>query len=322
MNIYKLTPDKSVNFKIDDYGKINLKFGPDVYINKCLFEENETISRSYFYKRSMIDANKELYIIEYLPLNATFALFFDKDDWMRNQDGSYNRRVLEFYCDDNGLETIFQLKEITMIRGGLLTPSVYDKRNNEYQNFKDVDKTKVIMEKLYLIGSHNRLDFLIKHIEIFKDQNCYERALVESLTSANMKMMTKYYSRDVIIQLLRQANRDRLFFCGDVINISEKIVAYRGIPNKEEKLRSQHVFWSLDSGIATFFAKNVSRNDRFPDSEPAVYKAIVPPQAVYFYNNSRNEQEIVIDAELCDEIEELKYLPESINPNMSEVTLS
>ena len=173
MTIYKLTPDNTVKFRIDYSGKINLHFGNKIHNTKVIVENNAELNRSYLHKNHMLGDRSEAYILEFHPHNNVFAVIFDKNDWRQERGGSYTRKIIEMYCDDNGLHTIWNFHEITLMRGGLLTPS-YQIRN-EQEALKELKSTDNVMDALMWLGNENYLDFLIKHKQVFKNKGLFEK---------------------------------------------------------------------------------------------------------------------------------------------------
>jgi len=149
MTIHKITPDKTVSFRIDDSGKIVLYFGNKIYKTKVLVEKNVELNRSYLHINDMLGDSSEAYILEFHPHNSVFAVIFDKNDWRQERDGSYSRQIKEMYCDDKGLITILNYKEITIERGGFLTPS-YELRN-ETEALKELKSADIAFDALVMV---------------------------------------------------------------------------------------------------------------------------------------------------------------------------
>ena len=68
--------------------------------------------------------------------------------------------------------------------------------------------------------------------------------------------------------------------------LPERITVYRGIQGKKAKVRA--LSWTLSLDKARWFANRFEFNGR-------VYEAMIDKQNVYFYTNSRQEEEVVLN---------------------------
>ena len=149
------------------------------------------------------------------------------------------------------------------------------------------------------LGNHESLEFFIENYELIKKSSFYEQALFDSYVGVNMNMVAKVITVDKIVFCLDLADKAKLRAVGDELQQNGAIQVYRGVKDYRNKRSIRRISWTLDKNIAIAFAKNIGRPNRYPSDKPAVFSLTVPQNAIYFYTNIREEEEVVLDPKKC-----------------------
>ena len=143
-----------------------------------------------------------------------------------------------------------------------------------------------IMLALMQCGYKYMVPFILDNWELLKNKGMYEKALASALT-----MPSKYHhhiSLEKLQFLLTIANRATLEAEGDPIPEGESFTLFRGVTGKGAERRLVGISWTSDSDRFEWFTKSSADLEN-----PAVFKAVMPRDAIYFYNNRNKEHEFV-----------------------------
>ncbi|TKB07677.1 hypothetical protein [Desulforhopalus sp. IMCC35007] len=166
---------------------------------------------------------------------------------------------------------------------------------------------------LIFLGSEDRMEFFLEFIDDFKKRGVYEIGLFMVINGMNMNFISCVYPAKVLLDLLKDADQEKLQRCGDRLPFADSIEVYRGVINDNDKSSINRCSWTLNKNVAAWFAVESSRNDRGKNDKPAVYKRIASPEAIFYYNNERKEQEVVLDPNKCGPAIKLSNMPKPIN---------
>ncbi len=153
---------------------------------------------------------------------------------------------------------------------------------------------------LILIEGHVRVSFVRDNIQVLKDVELYEAALLQSLLGSSQT--NAYYHPELLMMLLVDADRERMLSLGDPLPESpdSHYTIYRGIAGDPEQYsrngsrllkpgrRPNGISWTTSSIVATHFA--TFYDDR---TDPVVLSGKIPKDLVYCYTNQRSEHEVM-----------------------------
>ena len=143
-----------------------------------------------------------------------------------------------------------------------------------------------IMSALMQCGYKYLVPFILDNWELLKNNGMYEKALAFALT-----MPRKYHhhiSPGPLRFLLTMAIRATLEAEGDPIPEGESFTLFRGVAGKGVERRLVGISWTSDSDRSKWFTKSSADLENY-----TVLKAVVPRDAIYFYNNRNKEHEFI-----------------------------
>ena len=169
-------------------------------------------------------------------------------------------------------------------------------------------------DALVWIDNHNYLSFFFRNIDIFRNRGFYEKGLFLALTMANMQETRTNHSVDFILSLLNRADRDKLKACGDVLTTDDPIQVFRGITNRRNTRSIRRPSWTLRPETAAWFAMVCGRPLTRANETSAVFRMMVPPEAIYFYTNHRGEEEVFLNPQMCGPAKQVNPMPTPVKP--------
>ncbi len=139
------------------------------------------------------------------------------------------------------------------------------------------------------VGNDNELRCVAFNKARFVEWGCFECALVDAITAPTENNHRKHR---LAVDLLRSADRERLRAAGEPLPHNGPFTIFRGVAGEGLCRRVRGLSWTLDFKQAFWFANRSACS--FNLANPAVYRAQVSADDVYFFDNDRNEQELVI----------------------------
>lgn len=164
------------------------------------------------------------------------------------------------------------------------------------------------------LGNHEYLDFVIENRKLFLLRGIYEEGLWEALTMVNLAMINTPYSTDFLLSLLDDADKDKLRACGCPLPYDSSFRVFRGVIDSRDEQSISRVFWTINKNTAAWFASGEERGDSVSGNVPAVYSLDIKPEHIFFYNDSRDEEEVVVDVRKCDKPRRMTIMPKAIKP--------
>ena len=145
---------------------------------------------------------------------------------------------------------------------------------------------------LALMDNVKCLEFTFMYQFALRARGMFEQALVRALGASRVNNR-RLPVRDVL-SMLRCANRAKLLAAGDPLPDGAEFVVYRGVAGTGSARRVLGYSWTLDLGIAAWFA------ERFEHlTDPGIFSAKVPRSAVFLRPNDHTEEEFIIDPAAC-----------------------
>ena len=128
--------------------------------------------------------------------------------------------------------------------------------------------------------------FILDNWELLKNKDMYEKAFASALTMP--RKYDHHLSLETLHFLLTMANKATLEAEGDPIPEEESFTLFRGVTGKGAERRLVGILWTSDSDRAKWFTKSSTDLEN-----PAVFKAVIPRDSIYFYKNRNKEHEFV-----------------------------
>lgn len=145
------------------------------------------------------------------------------------------------------------------------------------------------------IDINDALKFACTNARILNEHGILEGVLARAYTDVD-----RNHSRmdgEEIANVFRLCDRARLRELSDVQLPSNGITVFRGVSGEKASRRVNGLSWTLSLDRACWFATW----QNLPD--PAVYRATVRHEQVYFATDKRHEQEIVCDVTDCKRLD-------------------
>jgi hypothetical protein len=184
--------------------------------------------------------------------------------------------------------SVFFEFELMLLESGLMSKADLQERKliREYA-IKQFEEDHDVFALFTLLMSHDaEIPFVGFNKEKLIEAGIFEAALFNAsidATTNNLKVPV-----ETMNSLFNSANREKLRAQGDSLpEEQETYTVYRGIAGTGELRRKYGYSWTGSINRAIWFAK------RFKLEDPAVYKANVSKENIYFYTNCRNEDEYV-----------------------------
>lgn len=150
-----------------------------------------------------------------------------------------------------------------------------------------------VEEFLSVLDNTERLRFVFDHRQALSNRGILEAALVSAWnqTRVNNCLFDPMTLEFIFLWL---CDRDELWSAGDPLPHSGPFVVYRGVSGRGLLRRVRGLAWTASLDVACWFAMRLGDL-----ADPAVYKARIQADDVFFYANGRCEQEFVCRPERC-----------------------
>jgi hypothetical protein len=147
---------------------------------------------------------------------------------------------------------------------------------------------------LAVLDNTRRLRFVYDHRMAFSENGTLEAALVCAWQGTRINNC-QFDPTTLESIFLCACDRDRLRLAGDPLPHSGPFTIYRGVSGRGTLRRVRGLAWTASLDVACWFA--LRQEGGLED--PAVYKAQVHAEDVFFYTNGRHEQEFVCRPRRC-----------------------
>lgn len=161
-----------------------------------------------------------------------------------------------------------------------------------------IERKKRKVEAMFLhMDSHSVLGYVLDHPGEFEKLGLFEVAFVLAW-SRTSRSNYLFDVRSLEVVLTNFCDWAELRAAGDRLPEGETFTVYRGVSGRGRFRRVRGMAWTASLDTACWFAMRYAKEDsRFAD--PAVYRATVCEDEVFFYTNERHEREFVCRPKRC-----------------------
>lgn len=165
------------------------------------------------------------------------------------------------------------------------------------------------------IEERDRLPFVWQNLRALRDVGMLEAAFIEGYNELDARMGHRYYQ--MVENIVTFCDRAKLRCLGDALPDQERFTIYRGVGTTRIRNIWRRMSWTLDAGIASWFAQHHGPRGNSTGMSPAVFVAEVYARDVLLYYRGRGEEEVLIDTTaLATKPPRLKVLPEVRRPGL------
>ena len=183
-----------------------------------------------------------------------------------------------------------------------------------YQAWLDRDAPAM----LAIMGSNYGIAFVWDNLRALRDACILEEAFAEAYTSRSGIMGSQLYR--IAEHIVMFCDHRKLQSLGDPLPDQESFTIYRGVKNTGIRNIWKRMSWTLDAGIASWFAQCYRTSLSAPDSRPAVFAADVTDEDILLYCRERGEEEVLINPKtMVRKPRRLKTLPRVKDPRTNAV---
>lgn len=171
---------------------------------------------------------------------------------------------------------------------------------------------------LCCMSNESCLEFVFDNWPVLKSRGLLEKAVFE----AWIGIRTNYarWDKAAIRALFMQCNLNKLKSLGDPLPTTP-VNVYRGVCGSGRERRVRGFSWTDSLDCAAWFAL---RFHRVEFEDPAIYRATVHPESIYFVTNDRQEREYVAEVSRCRRVklslEQLREMHSRVTAQNQELT--
>ena len=163
------------------------------------------------------------------------------------------------------------------------------------------------------IEERDRLPFVWQNLRALRDVGILEAAFVEAYNEMDAAMGHSHYQ--LADHIVMYCDRDRLRVLGDTLPDQDRFRIYRGVGSTRIRNIWRRMSWTLDKGVASWFAQQYRACGGGSEVSPAVFTAEVNVGDILLYYRGRGEEEVLIDVNaLTTKPRRLKVLPDVRRP--------
>lgn len=157
-------------------------------------------------------------------------------------------------------------------------------RQLAYKAFIEGDAVGILV----LMDNTVELDFVTENMVPLTKRGIFEAALVEAFTDTRVN--NHRWPVSTLQKFLDEGDINKLRAAGNPLPEGNVYTIYRGVSGKRPYRHVRGLAWTASLEQACWFATRYFFDGA---EDPAVYKARIKKDDVYFYMNERNEQEFV-----------------------------
>lgn len=146
-----------------------------------------------------------------------------------------------------------------------------------------------------LVPKPERMIFIENNLEALLSSGKLERVLIDFYMLLNFPILS--YDLSTWGYVFGMCDRERLLSAGDTLpdDLGSPFTIYRG----QDLSEVIGISWTLSRERAEWFAQRNAEHT-YEDSETGVIEMQVTVDDIMFYNNEREEQEVVVDLDIFD----------------------